>query len=343
MGSFVEFPCSFPNNSQVISISGWSKKVKPTMKPQPLKEMLAYSLRMNYLERGNNDCTIKLRDLKKTDASIYYFVYNFRKVTGDSVTCDGVPGVRLNIFASPVRIRLEKLVGGPDVPVKDWTVMEGQRIMLTCVSTCAANLNSNPSYIWYKNRLQLNGSSANSPYMSLDPISDEDTGSYVCAMIGYKDLPSSAVNLKVQRRPRNSVVSEISDGGSKEDSVPTQTHGSDLEAQNSDQFFNKRKSRFTSFSVMLVASVSIGLVITMMVTLLVLKLKKKKKKKKKKRRRCVGSVPGPPNPDSDFYMALDINSMSADYDTLDTVIRSPATDHVYENIQQPGNSSLETP
>lgn len=125
------------------------------------------------------------------DASIYFFKSSFRNVAGGNMTCECVPAVRLHIFACPVSILLEEIVvRGQKVPVADWTVMEGQKTMLTCVPTCAANLNSNPGYIWYKNRLQLNGSRANSPFLSLDPISNEDT---VCAMIGYKDLPSSAV------------------------------------------------------------------------------------------------------------------------------------------------------
>ncbi|XP_075949520.1 uncharacterized protein LOC142951689 isoform X2 [Anarhichas minor] len=330
-GSTVEFPCSYPNISQVILTSGWSKKVRPTLEHKPLKQMPGYLFRMHYLERENNDCTMKLTDLKESDASRYYFVYKFRNVTGHGVTCKGDPGVRLYILASPVRI-LEKLVGGQNGPVADRTVIEGQAITLTCVPTCAANLSSNPGYIWYKNGLQLNGSRATTTFLSLDPISDEDTGSYVCAMIGYKDLPSSAVNLTVQRRPVNT-VSEICGGGSKNDAVSTQT-----DADNSkDQIFNnyqtpKAKSMF-SFSIMLIASVCIGFVVAITVAVLILKVKKKRKRK----RRCAGSVPGPPSLNSDFYMALDIRSMSADYDTLDTVRRCSAADHVYENLHQPGN------
>lgn len=300
------------------------------MRPKPLNQTSAYSFRMNYLQRGKNDCSMTLRGLKKTDASIYYFVYNFRKVTGDIVTCKGLPGVKLNIFTSPVSIR--KRVSGQHVSVTNLTLMEGQRITLTCVPTCAY-LNSNPGYIWYKNNLQLNGS-ANS-CMSLDPISEEDMGSYVCAMIGYEDLPSRAVNLKVHKAPRNTVVSEIPDGGSQTDSVLTQTRGYD--AQNStDQIDNvylepKGKTMFT-FSITLAAGVCVGWVIAVTVTILVIKVKKRK------RRRCADSAPRPPNPNGDIYMALDIKSMSDEYDTLDTNRRSSAEDTIYENVCQPGNS-----
>lgn len=158
---------------------------------------------------------------------------------------------------------MEKLDRGQDVPVADQTVIEGQRIMLTCVPACAATLNSDPGYIWYKNRLQLNGSTANLSFLSLDPISNKDTGSYVCAMIGYKDLPSSAVNLTVQRRPSNTVLSEIP-GGESKDSAPTQTHGCDAQNYTDQIFINyqtpKGKSIFL-FSIMLVAGVCVRWVI----------------------------------------------------------------------------------
>ncbi|XP_029312381.1 uncharacterized protein LOC115024726 [Cottoperca gobio] len=319
-GSSVEFPCSFPNDTQVISISGWNKRLHPNRKLVPLKQTRAYLFRKNFLERGNNDCTLKLTDIKKTDTSSFHFVYHFRNVKGATVTCGGAPGVRLEVFESPVKLLVDKFVRR-----KDHTVIESQKVVLTCVPTCATNLNSNPGYIWYKNTLQLNGSRANSPSLSLDPISIEDTGSYVCAMIGYKDLPSSPVNLTVQRRPVNMLLPAIHDDGSKKDCVQTQN--------STDQIFNnyltpKSKSMFT-FSVTCIVSVCMGWVIVIIVVILV----RAKKKKNEKNRRCSGSVPGPPDPNSDSYMALDIESMSAEYGTLSTVRRCSAADPVYENLQ----------
>lgn len=173
-GSSVKFPCSYPTNIQSLTILGWSKKLylKPSMKD--------FSTRMEILGNGNNDCTMKLKKLKLTDNSTYHFMYSFRNATGDHITCDGNPGVRLHIFASPVSILVEEFVRGHKLPVENLTVTEGQRILLTCVPTCTENLNTNPGYIWYKDRLRLNCSRVN--ILSLDPISTEDMGSYACAM-----------------------------------------------------------------------------------------------------------------------------------------------------------------
>ncbi len=324
-GSSVQFPCSYPPNFQVIRILGWTRRLPPNMNPKPLKAIPAYSFRMRDLKRGSNDCTLELADLKMSDASTYYFTYSFRNATGYHMWCIGVPGVNLYIIRSPVSILVEKLVRGQNVPAADCTVMEGQSIKLTCVSTCTANLISNPGYMWYKDRVQLNGSRADSLFLFLDSISDADAGSYVCASESYKDLPSSAVSLRVQGRPRNSVVSEIPESGFKDDRVPTLTHGDD--AQNSTDQGQEPKGK-VRFTLMLIASVCAGLLIAVMVVTLVLKVKKKNK------RRNAGSVSSP-NHNSAVYMALNVTTLSADYETLDTVRHCLAAAPVYENVHQP--------
>ncbi|XP_067432792.1 uncharacterized protein [Thunnus thynnus] len=337
-GSSVEFPCSYPNNVEMIWMSRWSRQsteLHSVSKTNPLKQMPVYSFQNKH---GNNNCTLKLEDLKESDTSVYFFKYSFRDVAGVNMTCEGTPGVRLHVFASPVRILLDKIFRGQKVPVANWTVMEGQKIMLTCVPTCTTNLNSNPDYIWYKNRLQLNGSRVNLTFLSLDPIRNEDKGSYVCAMIGYENFSSSSVDLRVERSPRNTVVS--ADVGSKKDSEENLTHSSDVHNSTAQKPKNcqtpKDKSMFT-FSIMLVVSICVGLVIAIMVAILVLTIKRKKK-----RRTCVGSVPEPPDLCSDSYMALDITSMSAEYDALDTVNSCLVSDKdsaIYENLP---NTNLET-
>lgn len=112
---------------------------------------------------------MKLADLQQSDASIYCFTYSFRNATGYHMTCHGVASVRLHILPLLLASWRRSLLGD------SMCVLEGQRMRLTCVLTCAVSLNSNPGYIWYKNRLQLHGSRTNSCFLSLDPISYEDS------------------------------------------------------------------------------------------------------------------------------------------------------------------------
>ena len=329
-GSSVELSCSYPETLSSTWGSGWFRKSPPNMKLEPLTLLPGYLNRITYVERGTNNCTLKLADLKKSDATVYYFIYSYRNFMGRHVACKGVPGVRLKIFDSPVGILVEKLVRGQNGPVANYTVTEGQKIRLTCVHTCAMNLNYNPGYIWYKNSLQLNGSRANSPFLSLGSVSNKDTGSYVCVMIGYKDLPSSAVILTVQKKPRG-VSDNLPDGGSKMDRVPTAAH--DCDTQNFvDHIFNccqTRKGKRMFIYAIAIVSVCVGLVIAIMVAVILLDAKKKKS------RRCDGSVPAHPSPNSDVYMDLGSISTSAVYDTLDTERCSSAPLAVYSNIRQP--------
>lgn len=290
--------------------------------------MNVYSTRMETLGNGNNDCTLKLKKLKLTDNSTYYFRYSFRNATGDHIVCDGNPGVRLHIFASAVRIQVDQFVRGHKLPVENLTVTEGQRILLTCVPS-TENLNTNPGYIWYKDRQRLNGSRVN--ILSLDPISTEDMGSYACAMISYKGLLSSVVNLRVGRRPRNAVAPGTR---SNKDSVPTLTNDSDAQCSMHHSFDNCQTSQSTlTLSVMLVACFGVGLAIAMMVALLQL-IAKKREKKKPEERRCADSIKGPSNCSTVFYMALDFHSVSPEYDTLHTVRHCSASEIVYDNLPQ---------
>ncbi|XP_062298881.1 uncharacterized protein LOC134003641 [Scomber scombrus] len=337
-GSSVEFPCSYPRNVEVTHISGWSRKstkLHPVSKKHPPKKMPAHSFKK---KSRSNDCTLKLTDLKQSDASFYFFKYSFRNVAGVNMTCEGAPGVRLLVFASALSIQLEEIVRGQKVPLANQTVIEGQKMMLTCVPTCAGSLNSNPGYICFKNGLQLNGSRTNSSFLSFDPIGNKNTGSYVCAVIGYKDFTSSAVNLRVMRSPRNTVeLPENTDGGSKKDGKENLKHSCDANNPTDQNLKNcqmPRDKTVFKFSIILVVSVCVGWAIAIMVAILSFKLKRKKK-----RRRCVSSVPEPPVHNSDSYMALDITSMTAEYDTLDIVKRCTVSDEgdtIYENLPTTG-------
>ncbi|XP_030019124.1 uncharacterized protein LOC115439426 [Sphaeramia orbicularis] len=225
------------------------------------------------------------------------------------------------------------MVNGRRMPVIDRTVLEGQSIMLTCVLNCAVDLNSNPGYIWFKDRQQLTNTSEKSPSLFLDPIRNEDSGKYSCAMIGYENLPSSPVNLTVQTSPRKTwnIVSMDGNpgGGSKKGSEATLTHGCDVQSS-TDQHLNNcqahRGKSISTFSTMLLTCVSAGLVVSMMVTILTLRMKK---------RSNFRSAPHTPRHMNDPYVALDISQMSVEYDTLNSVRQCPTADTsyaIYENL-----------
>ncbi|CAJ1080747.1 uncharacterized protein LOC117829592 [Xyrichtys novacula] len=304
-GSFVNLPCTYPKNVD-IRISGWSKKYNPNKKPKLLKTIPAYASRFESITFGNSDCTLKLTALRKSDASTYYFTYIARNESGQRFTCSGDPGVSLHVFGSAVGVLVETGIKGQNISTSDWQVMEGQRITLTCVPTCTTNQNSTPGYTWYKNKKPLNGRRANSPLLSLDPISNQDTGSYVCSMMGLENLSSSAIKLEVIQRPSNYCTEQTLNY----DQAPT------------------NRGIFT-ISLILIASLCAGFAFGITSTVLIFM---QKTKVEKKRRQCVSSVCRRPDQSSDVYMALDISAMSAEYDMLNTVEHCSATETVYENL-----------
>ncbi|XP_047465761.1 uncharacterized protein LOC125022858 [Mugil cephalus] len=303
-GSSVVISCSYPDDVTVLSVPQWSKGFNHKLESIPL-DITAYEIISNGLNSRTKDCSIKFTNTTKNHDSIYYITYKFSRKTDEHMTktCHGSPGVRIHIFLSPVLIMGKDVVKEKDFILRDWSVMEGQRITLTCVHNCAADLTSNIGYIWYKNRLQLNDSKRS--LLPLHPVNKGDTGSYACAMIGYEDFPSPVVNLRVQNGP----IGKVSDNGIGNDTVPKDT-------------------RFTPLFIVVVASVPFGWFITITITIVLIC-------KRKKRRGCAGSTSGAPNPGNDPYTALDVTSMSRDYAKLDPEGRSSAADTVYENLHQP--------
>lgn len=279
-----------------------------------MREAPGYSsLMKDSWKHQRNACKMTLTDLKKDDSSVYGFEYLLSNATGHYRTCHGACGVLLQVLDSPV----SSLVRTLDVPVADWRVMEGQRITLTCVSTCAASLTPNPGYIWYKDQLQLDGSRTYSSVLDLDPVSNEDAGSYACAVAGFRYLPSSAVNLIVRKNPSRGHTSETGSETSFESPYNR----------------NKPHSSISTFTLsnVFILSFCFGLVVVTSVVLLLLKFARRNTRI----RQCDETVPGPPNPNPGSYLNLDLNAISADYETLDNVRHSPLRDTIYENLYVP--------
>uniref|UniRef100_A0A4W5L383 Ig-like domain-containing protein n=1 Tax=Hucho hucho TaxID=62062 RepID=A0A4W5L383_9TELE len=101
------------------------------------------------------------------------------------------------------------------------TVTEGQKVTLTCRTTCT--LTDNPTYIWYKNGHVTTQSNS----LFLNPVSSEDAGRYSCAVEGHEDLLSPEETLTVRYGPKNTSVSVSPSGEIVEGSSVTLTCSSD--------------------------------------------------------------------------------------------------------------------
>ncbi|XP_045071545.1 uncharacterized protein LOC121577398 [Coregonus clupeaformis] len=120
--------------------------------------------------------------------------YKFRFTTTEVKWGYSFPGITLNVT---------------DLQVKETPATEEGKVTLTCSTTCTLTDNSNPSYIWYKNRQRLTNTNTQDNYLSLDPVSSEDTGRYSCTVEGYNNLHSPVLSVGEQSSLKEAAVGII--------------------------------------------------------------------------------------------------------------------------------------
>ncbi|XP_025763479.1 B-cell receptor CD22 [Oreochromis niloticus] len=134
---------------------------------------------VEYDDSMKNQHILRLKKLKRDDSAEYRFTFT---TENEEVTQSDFPGVTL--IVTELRVKMS-----PSAVVTD-----GQRVTLTCSTSCP--LTDNTNYIWYLNSrpLTLN----QNKHLILDPVSREDAGSYSCAVKTNKDISSAPKTLTVQ-------------------------------------------------------------------------------------------------------------------------------------------------
>ncbi|XP_063331919.1 carcinoembryonic antigen-related cell adhesion molecule 21-like [Pelmatolapia mariae] len=80
-------------------------------------------------------------------------------------------------------------------------VTEGQRVTLTCSTSCP--LTDNTNYIWYLNSRPLNMTETHNKHLILDPVSKENEGNYSCAVNSPQNISSAEKALTVKALEKN--------------------------------------------------------------------------------------------------------------------------------------------
>ncbi|XP_030638744.1 uncharacterized protein LOC115819322 [Chanos chanos] len=170
--SSVDISCSYTHPSvPIVTKTFWFNKRLEMEEPVDLSQKLEYQGRVKYDSKENHH-TLTITNLKESDSGEYYFRFLTKEAEGHY----GTPPVSLTITDLQVTV-------SPN------TVREGQRVTLTCNTTCT--LSNNPTYIWYRNNQPVTNKHRHILY--LDSVSSEDTGSYSCAVQGQENLHSPAV------------------------------------------------------------------------------------------------------------------------------------------------------
>ncbi|KAL3996849.1 dynein assembly factor 5, axonemal [Sarotherodon galilaeus] len=157
----------------------WSKKWRKDK--VEVEELIEAAGRVEYQDNMKNQHILTINNLKKNDSGGYTFRFN---KDHEGWTQSDLPEVFL--IVTELRVKMSPSA----------VVTEGQRVTLTCSTSCP--LTDNTNYIWYLNSRPLNMTQNQTKHLLLDPVSREDAGSYSCAVKTNKDISSAPKTLTVQ-------------------------------------------------------------------------------------------------------------------------------------------------
>ncbi|XP_062291405.1 sialoadhesin-like [Scomber scombrus] len=149
--------------------SGKEKAVKPTEDAG----------RMQHVNNMNNQHILRINNLKKNDSA----EYTFKLQTDDGGSKTNPLGVTL-------------IVSGLEVKLHPAVVTEGQRVTLTCSTSCP--LTDNTNYIWYLNSRRLTEPESQNKHLLIDPVTIQHAGNYSCAVKTPQNISSGEKTLTVQ-------------------------------------------------------------------------------------------------------------------------------------------------
>uniref|UniRef100_I3IUT9 B-cell receptor CD22 n=1 Tax=Oreochromis niloticus TaxID=8128 RepID=I3IUT9_ORENI len=164
--STVDIGCrySYPSTRHNINTTVQKRLWFIKNKDEPL-DLKTYSRRAEY-RFHENDCTLRITDLRERDSAEYKFRFMTNQPDGSYT---GSPGVTLTVTDLQVKVR--RLLNHTE---------------LQCHSSC--DVSDPPSYVWYKNGQKIKEETS-----SLRVSVGGDDSSYSCAVKGHEGYRSAAV------------------------------------------------------------------------------------------------------------------------------------------------------
>ncbi|XP_046696576.1 sialoadhesin-like isoform X1 [Silurus meridionalis] len=186
---------TFPNYHKVTS-KFWFVKEQVNIEPVDMIEDETYQGRVQYTHSSLNNCSLRITNLRETDAQTYTFRFftDWDKFMGE-------PGVLLSVTDLKVIVQ------------SDWS---DQNIQLSCNTTCT--LSHNTIYIWYKNEQRVPECKS----ASCSVAADSGEVSYSCAVEPHESFRSPPVY-----SPTNTKAVVISSGDTVEGDSVTMSCSSD--------------------------------------------------------------------------------------------------------------------
>ncbi|KAI3352527.1 hypothetical protein L3Q82_005474 [Scortum barcoo] len=136
---------------------------------------------IEYHENMTNLHILRINNLKTNDSAEY--IFRLQHMSDEGWKLPGFPGVTLVVTGL-------KVTFAPSA-----VVTEGQRVTLSCSTSCP--LTDNTNYIWYFNSGPLTPPQNRSKHLVLDPVSSQHEGRYSCAVKTQTDIRSPEETLTV--------------------------------------------------------------------------------------------------------------------------------------------------
>ncbi|KAE8300512.1 hypothetical protein D5F01_LYC00653 [Larimichthys crocea] len=183
-----------PENQQPKS-KRWYK-IKRSV-DEDAEELIKAAGRVEYHENTKNHHILTINDLKKNDSAEYTF--RLQEENGE--------------WKQPDFSRVTLVVTGLTVKFAPSAVVtEGQRVTLTCSTSCP--LSDNTNYIWSLNSRPLTLPENQHKQLVLDPVSSQHAGRYSCAVkTGTKTIITSEKTLTVKQRTQTATAAAGAAGG----------------------------------------------------------------------------------------------------------------------------------
>ncbi|XP_015238696.1 PREDICTED: uncharacterized protein LOC107090050 [Cyprinodon variegatus] len=154
-------------------------KLKRNMEEKPHITEIKAGGRVAYHSINGNQHTLTINDLRKNDSGEYMFSSNKDEICKPPELLGAilvVTGLKVTIIPSDV-------------------VKEGQRVTLTCSTSCP--LSEKTTYLWFFNEQPLSQSTKHNKHLILHPVRLLDAGNYSCAVKTPQNISSPLKALTV--------------------------------------------------------------------------------------------------------------------------------------------------
>ncbi|XP_043970896.1 uncharacterized protein LOC122829973 isoform X2 [Gambusia affinis] len=167
---------SHPEYQQTLTNRWYKMKINTKQE----EEVMENKTDVNYQNDTRNQHILRLNNLDEKNSGEYEFRMKTEQYERKS---SRFPGVTLIVTGLLVDVQ----------PAAE--VTEGQRVTLTCSSSCP--LSENTNYIWYLNSRPLSLTKTPNKHLIIDAVSRENEGNYSCSV---ETIHSTGKTLTVQRR-----------------------------------------------------------------------------------------------------------------------------------------------